>query len=566
METKNCQNCESSFQIDERDQDYYKKINVPVPTWCPQCRLIRRTSMANSWSLFWRNCDKCSKRTLSAYPPSQKIIVYCQPCWWADDWDGTEYGVQYDSSRPFLEQVKELSEKTPYCALETTYLTLKDCEYSNGLAYSKNCLLATWADYCENVCFSSFLNGAKDTADSLRIKDSELIYESIGQQKGYRVFYSEECDGCTDVWFSRNCYGCTNCVGCVNLRGASYRIFNVQYSKEEYAEKIKELQLDTRGGINKIKKEAEIFWQKLPYREYSGNTLNVNVTGEYVYESKNSKDMYLCTSAEDCRYCQFSTVAKAKDCVDYSGWGNGAESMYECANVGDGVSNSKFSYYCFPDVLNTEYSFWCIAPKNNFGCVNLKRKKYAILNKEYSKEEYESLRVQIIKDMANVPYTDALGRIYPYGEFFPATFSKFAYNNSNASKFFPKTKQESLAQGYFWNDEEEQIVSETCEGASLPETISEITADILKEVISCSSCPRKYRIAALELDILRKLNIPLPTSCPKCREGARFEKIHKPFSLRKSSCGNCQKEIQTPFSQEESKNVFCVDCYQRVVE
>ena len=34
-------------------------------------------------------------------------------------------------------------------------------------------------------------------------------------------------------------------MGCVNLRNASYQIFNVQYSKEEYEEKIKELDADT---------------------------------------------------------------------------------------------------------------------------------------------------------------------------------------------------------------------------------------------------------------------------------------------------------------------------------
>ena len=35
------------------------------------------------------------------YPPSQKIIVFCQPCWWGDSWDGTEYAMDYDSNKPF---------------------------------------------------------------------------------------------------------------------------------------------------------------------------------------------------------------------------------------------------------------------------------------------------------------------------------------------------------------------------------------------------------------------------------------------------------------------------------
>jgi hypothetical protein len=563
-EVKKCVNCTNDFTIEGRDFDYYKKINVPPPTWCALCRFIRRTSFVNGWNLFWRNCDKCQKRTLSMYPPTQKITVYCQPCWWGDSWDGTEYGQEYDSSRPFLEQVKELSEKTPFCALETTYLTLKDCEYCNAIAYGKNCMLATWLDYCENVCFSSYLNGSKDISDCLRMQDSELCYESIGQNKGYRVFYSEECDSCTDVWFSRNVSSSANCVGCVNMRGASYCIFNEKYSKEDYALKLKEFRLDTREGIENFKKMAEEFWKAHPYREYSGNTLNVNVTGEYTYQSKNSSDMYISMGAEDCAHSQFITVAPARDCTDYSGWGNGAELIYESANIGDNVNNVYFSVYCFPDVLETEYSMWAIAGKYNFGCVNLKRKQYAILNKVYDKETYEKLRAEIILDMKNRPYIDATGKQFSYGEFFPPEFSKFAYNTSNASKFFQKKREEAEQGGYFWYEEEPQNIEATIDGDKLPETLTEVTDDIMKETIACTTCDRKYRIAQLELSILRKLNMPIPVRCPKCRETDRFNKINMPI-LRNGSCSQCGKSITTAFPVDTDKTIYCVACYQQAV-
>lgn len=75
-----CQNCQTEFTIESEDFNYYKKINVPAPTWCPECRLIRRFSFQNTWNLSWRNCDKCKKKTLSIYPPEQDIIVYCSRC------------------------------------------------------------------------------------------------------------------------------------------------------------------------------------------------------------------------------------------------------------------------------------------------------------------------------------------------------------------------------------------------------------------------------------------------------------------------------------------------------
>src|SRR3989344_82791 len=562
-ETQSCQNCKKDFTIEPEDFQFYEKMKVPPPTWCSECRMIRRFSCVNCWYLFWRNCDKCGKRTLSMYSPEQKITVYCQPCWWGDSWDGTEYAADYDPSRPFLGQLKELSEKTPYSALETNYLTLKNCDFSNALAECKNCTLAIWADYCENIFNSSIINHVKDVADSLRIfYSTELCYESIGINKSYRIFYSQECDFCTDVWFSRNCYSCTNCVGCVNLRGASNCIFNVKYSKEEYAEKFKELKLDTRSGINALKKEAEIFWKRFPYRFYTGNSLNLNVTGEYAYESRNCREVYNCGGAENRKYRQFITVHSAKDCFDYSGWGNGAELIYDSANVGINVSSSKFSLYCWPDVVNTEYSIWCISSKNNFGCVNLKRKSYSILNKQYPKEEFEKLKAQIVLDMKKNPYVDEFGRAWPYGEFFQPGFSKFAYNNSNANKFFPKTKEEALKCGYTWNDEVEQQGEATIKGEDLSETIKEVTEEILKEVISCTTCERKYKIASLEFDLLRKMNMPLPSCCLKCRENARFSKLQSP-KLYGRECMKCRNPIRTSYAPEREEIVYCEKCYQQ---
>ncbi len=36
-ETKICQNCKQNFVIEPEDFDFYRKIDVPPPTWCPEC-------------------------------------------------------------------------------------------------------------------------------------------------------------------------------------------------------------------------------------------------------------------------------------------------------------------------------------------------------------------------------------------------------------------------------------------------------------------------------------------------------------------------------------------------
>ncbi len=562
METKICQNCKKDFVIEPEDFNFYEKMKVPAPTWCPECRLIRRISFQNTWNLNWRICEKCGKKTLSMFSSTNKTKIYCQQCWWADDWDGTEYGMDYDPSRSFLEQVKELFDKTPYTALTSEYNTLKNSEYSNALAWSKDCYLVFWADFCDNVFYSSILNGLKHSLDCVRGWESELCYDCIGFIKHYRTFFSDECNACVDVWFSRNCDGCTNCIGCVNLRNATNYIFNVKYSTEEYQKKSKELQLDSWKHLCELEKKAHAFWLSKPYREYHGHSMNQNVNGEFTFQSRNTKEGYIVNYADHCKWCQFITVASSKDCYDYSGWGNNAELIYESTVVGENSSSVYFSVECWPDSLNLQYCYYNITGKNNFGCVNLKRKQYCVLNKQYTKEEYEKLKVQIIEDMKKNPYIDKLGRRFFYGEFFPPEMSKFPYNKSNAMRFFPKNKEEALKEGYSWEEEEVKEYKTSVDSSFLPDTIKETDESILNETIKCSTCIRGYKIAKGEFDLLRKMNLPIPHECPRCRENKRFNRMNKP-GMYNRTCAKCSTDIYTPYAPDRPEIVYCVRCYQQ---
>jgi CxxC-x17-CxxC domain-containing protein len=511
--------------------------------------------------VYWRNCDKCQKKTLSQYNKDIEVDVYCNSCWWADDWDGTEHAMDYDPNKNFFEQVYELSRKTPWVAQEVVAPTMVNSEYCNGASYLRNCYLTFWADYCENVTNSSMLLEFKDSSDCLRARESQLCYESIGINKCYNTYFSEECDACTNVWFSRNCYNCTNCIGCVNLRGATNYIFNVKYSKEEYEEKVKELGLDSWSKIEEMKRQAHNFWLTHPYRVYTGNSMNLNVTGEYVFESKNSQDLYLCTNTEESRYCQFITVPSAKECYDYSGWGDNVEKLYEVHSSGEKINNVKFSYCAYTESMDTEYSIWTISGKNNFGCVNLKRKKYCILNKEYDKESFDKLRMQIISDMKKNPYTDPQGRVWTYGETFPLKQSLFGYNETTAHRYFPKTKEQVLKEGYNWYDIEETQYAITLKAEDIPETIKETTEEVTKEVLGCNECHRGYKISLLEYNLLQKMNMPVPHSCLKCRNNYKFSRLN-PIKLFERNCAKCEKDITTPFSPDRPEVVYCEKCYQ----
>ncbi|HAS80689.1 MAG: hypothetical protein UR25_C0003G0109 [Candidatus Nomurabacteria bacterium GW2011_GWE1_32_28] len=561
-EIRQCQNCKENFTIESDDFSFYEKMKVPPPTFCSRCRMIRRMSFGNLNSFYKKPCEKCKKSVICLYPPNSQTRMYCNECWWKDDWDGTEYGVEYNPDVPFFQQLIELRKKSIFVALESLHPSNINTKYTNNASYQKNCFMTIYADYDENCAYTVMTAKNKDLLDCYRSRESEMCYECVGIFKCFNCKWSEELDNCFDCLFCQSCVGCNHCFGCVNLRNASYQIFNVQYSKEEYEKKLAEFYFHTYEGQQKIKNLVEQFWIKAPKREYHGNSLNKNVTGEYVYESKNTHDSYLVTGAEDCRFSQYLSIKGAKDCYDYTGWGASASMLYECYIVGEGAYNNKFCSECWPEARDIEYSYYCVQSKNCFGCVNLKRKSFCILNKQYSEKEYFLLKEKIINDMKKNIWKSSVGHLYTYGEFLPPELSPYGYNETMAYEYSSFSEEEAKKQGYNWTQINKNIYSITLENNLIPNSINEISENIKDEVIQCVNCEKGFNINSLEIELLKKVNQPIPHSCPSCRHERRFKRTNMPI-LYNRTCAKCNIDIYTPYSPDRPEIVYCVKCYQQ---
>jgi hypothetical protein len=91
-----------NFTIEPDDFSFYKKINVPPPTFCPECRTQRRFSWRNDSSLYSRYCGLCNKSLVTIYSQKSGVIPFCNKCWWSDKWDPLDYGKEYNFNRSFL--------------------------------------------------------------------------------------------------------------------------------------------------------------------------------------------------------------------------------------------------------------------------------------------------------------------------------------------------------------------------------------------------------------------------------------------------------------------------------
>ncbi len=583
-QTKVCQNCKNQFVIEPDDFQFYEKIKVPPPTFCPDCRNQRRMAWRNERTLYKRKCNAPghSEEVISMYAPDSPCAVYDRDYWWSDSWNPLEWGREYDFGRPFFEQFRNLFESVPHIALSNQNAVRT--EYGNYLDGNKDCYLIFGGGWNENVRYSNKMMESKDSQDLYVASKNELCYECINCVESYRLLYSMNCKNCTDSQYLYACRSCTNCFGCTNLVSKNYCIFNEQYSKEEYEKKLKEFFLHTRGGREKAARVFRDVYLKSIHR-YANMVNSPHSTGDNVNNSKNCKfcfDMY--HDAEDSKYL-FSALA-LKDCYD----GNGIyknEVSYELVDANIGSSN--FASMTLYSSDHIQYSLDCHGSSYLFGCIGLRSKKYCILNKQYSKEEYQQILPKIIKHMNEVPFTDGGGRKYGYGEFFPIELSPHAYNETIAQEYYALTKEDAGKKNFAWREDAKKGYEVTVSPENLPETINEVADSVLVDVIGCEhkgkcneQCTVAFKLIPQELLFYRQMNLPVPRLCSNCRHYVRL-KQRNPLRLwhRKCMCdyaiyqntikhqhhpeGRCPNEFETSYAPERPEIVYCEQCYQAEV-
>jgi hypothetical protein len=587
-QNKQCQNCKNQFTIEPEDFNFYEKIKVPPPTWCPECRAVRRLIFWNERNLFRNKNEVTGKEIFSTYPKASGLKIYEHDYWWSDNWEPMAYGRNYDFSRPFFEQLKELYYSVPWPSRSIQDLVNSDyCDQATGL---KNCYLCFNGGFSEDCLYGVAFVNMHSSMDFYAALYSELCYESYQLNKCYNVFFSENVANCIDSWFLLDCNDCQNCFGCVNLRHKKYHIFNRPHTSEEYKKKIKEFNLYSYDSLIKVKKIFEDSRLKNPVKYIHSTPHSVNISGDYVYWAKNARYCYEVGAVENSKFIQ-NVANGVKDSYDYTSWGENVELMYESVSCGRNCRKLKFCFDCWPACQDLEYCFNCHSSANLFGCVGLSKKSYCILNKQYTKNEYEELIERIKKHMNEMPHISqrANGKeqiVYRYGEFLPLEFSPLVYNETKVQDYYPLTREEAENRGYSWREIEKKEYQTTISATDLPDSIKDVSASIVNEIIACLKCRRAFRIIQPELEFYKRFSLPLPRLCFSCRYFERL-KWRNSLRLEKRSCmcggvkskntvyhnfaehfhskNPCQNEFETSYAPERPEIVYCEQCYNAEV-
>jgi hypothetical protein len=541
MIVKTCTVSGKKFEITEDDLKFYKKMEVPIPTLCPEERERRRLNFRNERHLYRRKCDATGKMMISMFHADVPFPVYHITEWQKDIWNPLDYGKEFDFSRPFFEQFQEIYNKVPRFNAFIDPLLDQNSEYTNCSSEAKNCYLISQAEKNEDCLYSRGINTCKDCVDCLRVNNCELCYESIDLAHCYNCLFSKDCEHCSDCSFSTDLRGCKNCVGCHGLVQKEYYIFNKPVSKEEFD--------NLHLSVQEILEKNKEIYLATPKR-FLKMIQCENSLGHHLQQCKNAQECFDCRDLEDCKHC-YEILNGAKDCYDFSMWGINCERLYECVGCGYNVNNCRFCVHCWQGVSDLTYCQDCFpSVKNCFGCTGVRKTEYCILNKQYTKEEYEKLVPKIIEHMKKTG---------EWGEFFPIQLSPFGYNEANAQFFYPLTKKETLQRGWKWYDE---VQTTKYDGPiiDVPENINDVTDDICKQILTCEATGKNYRIQKAELDFYRKMNLPVPRLCPDERHKRRMA-LRNPRKLFERTCDKCGVDIQTTFAPERPEKVFCEKCY-----
>ena len=552
-EKRNCQNCKKDFIIETDDFGFYEKMEVSPPINCPQCRFKWRALFRNEIILYNRICALCGKSTISMYGPKSPYTIYCKDCWLSEKWDPFSFGKDYDPRKPFFDQMKELMMRVPKAGIfasEDVGPNINS-EYTNFAGGNKNCyFIFNSGPNNEECAYSRGLILCREALDSYYANKAEKIYEVVNVNMSSGIVWAQNADNCIDSTFLLNCSDCQNCFGCVNLRHKSFYFLNEQLSRDEYIRRVSEI----KGSYKKMKafqNQFEKFSMRFPRKE-NNNLKNVNVSGDYIFESKNCHNSYEISFCEDSKFL-FSNK-HTKNCYDLIGHGRRSELLLECVAVG--TSSNVIGSWWSTGSHDIDYSFALRSCEYCFGCDSVRNGKYVILNKRYTKEEYGAIRAKIVAELKEKNL---------YGLYFPPELAPFAYNETITQDNFPLTKEEAIKEGFRWEDDIQKTEGkETIKSEDIPDHIKDVEDSITMEILKCIDCNRNYKITEQELLFYRKMNIPIPRKCFYCRHQDRIVR-RGPYKFWNRNCAKCKKGITTNYAPDRPEIVYCEKCYQQEV-
>ena len=518
IEWKICERTGIKFPIFESEATLYTRLAptyhgttfpIPSPTICPEERQRQRLARRNDRHLYRRTCDATWEQIISVYSPKTPYKVYNQSYRRSDKRDAITYGKSYTSEKYFFDQFQELMLSVPHSNIFST--NCEDCDYTNYTINSKWCYAVFGCTESLGCLFSDFIVNGTQVYDSISVFNSTHCYQGIASENCTSCQYFKNCSWCSDCFGISYCTNCNHCIGCTGLQDKSYYIFNIPVTKEDFEHY--RSSLSSREQRDVIFKKA----QKLALPPKITTLIHCkNSYGDMLVNSTNALFCYDCNDVKSVFYTANAPHTQSSSDIDYAA----PAGTQRCYNMWTSCW-SQDSIWCMLCWYCTSvfYCLECHNCSNCFWCVWLRNKEYCILNKQYTPKVYEKTVALIIKSMSNE---------WTRWQFLPQHISPFAYNETLAHDYYPVTPEQQKNLQNIWYRREDldpahPLVTKHVKAAQLPDTIAEVSDDILTFAILCKETWRPFRILPQELVFYRNMHIPLPHLHPEVRHTKRLQ-------------------------------------------
>ena len=401
--------------------------------------------------------------------------------------------------------------------------------------------------------------------ESTEIHNVETAQRSVNVDDAARIFNSRYIRDCNNIQSSAFLFLCSDIemsFGATNWKRKKYLFMNERLSKEEYAEKMSEINLRSRAEVEKYKEKFDQMMHECVWPEKMSFDDEGSV-GEYLFNTRNCKYCYQCVkAARDLYRCSFVAQDTHDNAYCISVY-NVADS-YGCVDMSQGI-NCRFCFSC-NNAQDLEYCTACYNCENCFGCIGLQRKKFCIFNKEYSEEEYWKLVDQIKLQMLEVG---------EYGQFFPLKYSPCYFPQSGAALYFGADKETGKKLGALDFDPEsegaigEDLIdsSKTRSNKDIPDTAEELDPeDWVGVPIMDEEHGRRFAFLKPEIEYYRKFNI----APPNCHPVYRMQNMIRRANIavfEETKCDKCNTALTVAKNLAfPQRKIYCKPCYRVYME
>lgn len=499
---------------------------------------------------FWiykRKCDFTNKDIISVF---SKKSAY--PVWHKDEWfeKANPPSAIYKKDVDFWQQVWWLFKTCPIA--HNIWIWNENSEYTDDCWYSKNCYLCHSLGWSQDSAYSFRIIRNTDCMFCVFSFDLQKCYDVIYGFDSYNIKYAIDIKRCKNSAFLFDCQDCEDCFLCYNLRNKKFCIWNKQYSKQDYEKEISKYNLSSRKQYNELKQSFlkyitnNAWWKNLQINSVE------NWEWNYLDNCKDVKNCYLAELLEDCENAARSISTKKSKYIISA---FDAENIYMTALAQVQCYNISYSFNV-TESKNLEYCWNCFRCEDCFLCCWLVWKKYHILNKEYSKQDYEKLKAEISIDMKQK---------WIYGEFFPAYFSPSSYEET-MSWVLCSLDLETQKKLWFNVFEHEKSNKDDFKDISeLPDDICDTVDFDFKWWYYDDEAKRPFQISDLDITFSKKLWVPLNDKFYIRRLKENFSWMFPEIQLRETKCAKSWKIIKTALPVKLDWRILSIEEYEKVI-